>query len=123
MVLIATESFAQNQKENNKLTVHSFSTEVLLSTDLEASFFNYIGAGIKYTRGYTTVSFTVYPALRFHNDRPVDSSIKCKPFIIPGLAIGPLVQHKRLQVGMPIFYVASEAKWHFTFGVGYIFGK
>jgi hypothetical protein len=114
---------AQNMNDTARLKVSSFTTQFLISTDLESVYFNYIGAGTKYSNKYTAFSVTVFPSLRFYKDRPIGNSVKAKPFITPGLAVGLLVQHKKLLIGTPAFYSGSESRWHFTIGMGYVIGK
>src|SRR5882672_2271923 len=118
LLLAASAAYGQTEKTKPGVEVGLFSGQFLISTDLHSVYMNLIGAGYKYTRRHTTISFTVYPTLRFYDDPQPDKTEPRRPFITPGFAIGPLVQYKRVYLGLPAFYDSQYAKWRYTVGVG-----
>lgn len=112
---------AQIKKDSTNFSLSKFAAQFLISTDAQSIYFNYVGAGLKYSKNNTAISITVFPAFRYVFDKSQNEKLVNVPSFYPGLAVGPMIQHKKWLLGFPVFYSGAEAKWHFTAGIGYTF--
>jgi hypothetical protein len=99
----------------------SLQAQFLISSDFRSLYFNYVGAGLKYTKKNTNISLTVFPAFRYVFNKSQNKQLKAMPSLYPGLAIGTMMQYKKWLVGFPIFYSGAEATWRISVGLGYTF--
>ena len=124
IILISTlplfHSFAQDQNLKSQVKVSAFSAQVLVSTDLEAVYFNLVGSGIKYTRGNSSFQLGVFPTIRIYKDPNIDPATP-KPLVVPGFSAGLLYSYKRFMVAAPAYY--KDNKWHYTMGMGFKIGQ
>ena len=118
VLMAATSLMAQEPAKSTALKTTAFTSQFLISTDLKAVYFNFVGGSIKYTSGASSISLTVFPSLRFGD--AVNAETASDPKVVPGLAVGPLFTHRRLMIGAPVFY---HGEWLVTVGVGLKFGK
>ena len=117
--LQSLNSFSQVDEKPQKISISPFSGQFLISTNLNAVYLNFVGAGIRYTKNNMSVAISLFPSLSFKEDKPTDEPKK--PFVRPGFACGPLIQYKKLMLGFPTFY--QDDRWHFTVGFGVRIGK
>src|SRR6267142_4818429 len=106
-----------------RIEVARFTSQFLLSTDFSSLYFNFIGTGFKYTKGRTSISLSLFPAIRFHQDSNPDPAEARRPFISTGFAVGPLIQYKRLFIGFPAFYDSHDVHWRYAMGAGLKLGQ
>ncbi len=118
LLIMSTAGFAQEAAQPSPIKTTAFTSQFLISTDFNAAYLNFVGGSIKYTSGVSSISLTVFPSLRFGNALNTESA--SAPKVVPGLAIGPLFTHRKLMVGVPIFY---HGEWLVTAGIGIKFGK
>ncbi len=125
LVLMGLVAQAQTQTPETKgrIEMGRFTGQFLVSTDRSSVFFNFIGPGLKYIKGQTSISLGLFPALRFHHDNNPDLADPKRPFMTAGFAVGPLIQYKRLFFGFPAFYDSHDVKWRYAVGAGVKIGQ
>jgi hypothetical protein len=114
----AQETETTIKTEKGEVKVGLFTTQFMVSSDFKSSvFINMIGSGVRYTRGEFVVALSLFPTLRFHEDRESAPDDDRRPFITPGFSVGPLFAYKKLLFGFPFSY-SYDSRWHPTFGMG-----
>jgi hypothetical protein len=117
-ITIVGNLFGQDALKKTTIKTTAFTSQFLLSTDLKAVYLNFVGGSIKYTSGESSIGLTVFPSLRFGN--AVNEESASDPKVVPGLAVGPMLTHRKLMFAAPVFY---HGKWLVTVGVGIKIGK
>lgn len=112
VVLITTTANAQEEKKFE----WSMDGQVVCATNGVGMFTNFGGPGLRFNFKHFSVGYNMMPTLRFENQANV-------PLVTPILGTGPqfyFLKKKKLVLSFPAYYLASEHKWTYTAGIGYV---
>jgi hypothetical protein len=110
-------SYSNNLRAQSKFGIDG---QVCLSTDASSLFLNFGGAGVVFKFKKFDFSLNMLPSLRFNSEKvPGAYGTKDKLFVRPVLGFSPQIVYRKFIICAPMYYLANDSKWTYTFGVGY----
>lgn len=118
LVLFYNQINAQEAK-SVRIMASCFGQINVASNFKNSTFINFGGPGIKLNAKKLNLGINMVPSLRYFYDKP-------RPSITPVLGTSVFAEvgkKKKIVVGCPFYYFASQNKWTINFSLGYVLSK